>query len=720
MNSTNENNKLKIVLAAIMLPVILLDLAALAYVAFLSKGILFLIYCVLYVVLPGAVLCYIFGIADRIGSINRYLRAVLVFYLGILQLFIQYYLLKSVGHVSWIRYSVPIIIILIALFMLKYDKNRLILCRARYRNLKSDFRRFINGEECWFVAVLITSVTFLVLVFSLFQYPSQEYFTYQDNIWHMSNINILASGSFSDYRVFGYTFRYHYFSDLFYAICKIIFKVETYDCIVKYQVFVIPSLVVLSVYGFFRHLLPEGKTTILKLTTLVLLFAPATLPVFTNSFNYQWLSNVNAVGLTLPCMLILLVLIKLSIDYDINTGKSGYIKLLLLLAVFQLLVSGFKGPIAVTVVGGFAVYALLALRFQNTFKRNITIFAAILAPFLLVYYMLLSYGLASGTAVLSVSSWFSPATEGFIFETAYEDVLKFTGSSLFAKLLLLIPHYLCATGPAAICSVFAIILCIYRYISNKNMDKYQLFSCCFLITGAGGYYLVNHSGKSQMYFLFAVLPTITYIAGQWLSEYNPVWRLKTGYQSLIIFFSKLMLQCVLIIILFISLFSTMILYGSILKKDIDNWNSKYEETDVSNVFSVSSEEIEGLRWIRDNTDMNVMCATNKHYILSGDEKEKAWWFFDSAYSERQLFIEGYSYETNSGFDISKGETMIEINDRMFSGEYNDQYKYELAEKLGIEYLIIHMNEDLSFIPSGKQFSICFKNDSIAIISIRRL
>ena len=704
--NTNKKRNLSLIMKFFVVLFSAVNIFILAYTSVVNKGFLFVLYCTFYVMIPGLILYYLLALPEVLTKLNCYLKVVLVFFLGIFLLFIQYYILKLAGCVSIIRFTVPVLAMLAAVYLIRHKKINLKIIRLNYGKL------FVKGNM--FVYTIFSIILLLVAIYTFLQNPAEEYLKDLDSIWHMGNINMLASNSFGDFRVLGAMFSYHYFSDLFLAICNIIFKMEPYNCVMGYPVFFVPFLMVFSVYGFFKMSLEKFSKWAVKAATVVLLFLPKVDVIFCNTFTFHFLTNVNAVSLALPCLLIILALVKLVLDSDEELGKKAFSKLLVLIFILQLLLSGLKGPFAVMVVGGMVLYFILSFRYKQSRIKNLLLLAVTAASFAIIYPLLLSKGSGSGLIILNIDNLFSVVPYTPIFNYYYNFIVSIIGNRLLAKLILLIPNYAIAAGIAGYVSVFAISIFIYRYIKGKKIPDIELFSYAFIIEGIGGYYLVEHVGHSQMYFLFAALPVVICISAKFLAERWPVSYIEVNVAN----FIKFSPAFIGILIIIISIVGNLSEHVKNIKYALDDSSYAMKGDRIyEDAYSASKGEIEGLEWVRANTNEIAVCATNKHYISSIKTDATALWFYDSAYSARQYSIEGYSGTVNSGYDISKCEEKVSENDKLFRNEYSNIFKYELAEKLGIDYLVIHKNEEKNCVPDGNLFTICFENEDIVIVKV---
>jgi hypothetical protein len=110
------------------------------------------------------------------------------------------------------------------------------------------------------------------------------------------------------------------------------------------------------------------------------------------------------------------------------------------------------------------------------------------------------------------------------------------------------------------------------------------------------------------------------------------------------------------------------------------------EFDPSNPALVSSDQIQSLFWLRDNTNQLDLIATNKHCSrgLTKDDCSERWFLF-SALSERRFLIEGIGYV---GGDVRLKEFYRDLSDQFIS--YPNDRDFEELAKLGVDYLFVDL------------------------------
>ncbi|MCA9767123.1 MAG: hypothetical protein KC455_11985, partial [Carnobacterium sp.] len=507
--------------------------------------------------------------------------------------------------------------------------------------------------------------TVISAIFTLFAFPIPTVVsnapTYQDIAWHMGNVNILSSGSNLDSRVYGVKFLYHYFSDLFYAISKYIFGFSAYELIVQFQFIVIGTVLTLSIIGFFKTVFKKNKFLI-YFSSFLFFYAPTTLNGYYNNVFYHTFTNVNAMALTFPLIVVVLLTIKNTLEFKRNN------KNVLLMLMFMFLLAGFKGPIALMVLVALFIltFAMLIQKKSDILWFKFLIVA--IFSYAIIHFTLLSQG--SDLVKISLDSAFDVITSTSLFPGG----LNNSNSNFFIRFTYVIPHFIIVVFFFSVPYLWSLINNSYGYFKKRTIPLFDQFSLIFSVLSLGAYYIIRHSGYSQMYFLFGTLPVIYYLGGK---ELEKVLIKKTEKDFKIVFLITLSL------LLIRPVFGTV----DMIKEKINQNYSIFENkpTDYFNS-SISSLEYEGMIWIKENTTVNDLFGTNRH---NGDKK----FFLYSAYSERRYYIEGPEYAKNSGLKPEKSQYMLEQNDLLFSLDFPN--KHILARKLGLNYLVQYKKQQPS-------------------------
>jgi hypothetical protein len=136
----------------------------------------------------------------------------------------------------------------------------------------------------------------------------------------------------------------------------------------------------------------------------------------------------------------------------------------------------------------------------------------------------------------------------------------------------------------------------------------------------------------------------------------------------------------------------------------------YEKSNAPSLANVTSGEVDGLLWLRENAPRDAIVLTDRRSLTAKDDYQADCRFFGySAISERQMFIEGFSYSSVSLEEIKK---KIDITNEIYasSGAAAEQLLRENA----IDYIIVTKRMGTQFHPEAESVQLCFENDQMQI------
>lgn len=183
--------------------------------------------------------------------------------------------------------------------------------------------------------------------------------------------------------------------------------------------------------------------------------------------------------------------------------------------------------------------------------------------------------------------------------------------------------------PLIISILLTLIIGKWRNLFSVDTFTIAMMSTC----GLGIFILFNHPGFSQVYFMFNTFAFYSILSMMLLERCECEYNLKN-------------IKSFVVVVAFI-------LIAQSCKYNFDNCDNIYRITpetyityDKNEVSSgsgdVSAGEVEGLRWIRDNLPDNVVLATNKVLCDNPEASGISRSFITSEYTERQIYIEGFS------------------------------------------------------------------------------
>lgn len=625
-----------------------------------NQGIYLILFSLLYVFLPG----FLFITAIDKTFISRYKEQTLfiAFFSGFALLIPQYYLLNAAGCLSFIRFTPIIIAIVLAFFS---RKNLKTICE---RVRKADLFNHSFPYICLFA---ITAVACYVVMKSGTADTSSA--IHIDYSYHMGNIDILTrGGSLEDTRVMGMTFKYHYFMDLYYAILRNIFPAGIWNCVFRFPILLISPIAATSIYSFTSS---KFKNRIVSfILTIFIVFFPSIYNWITE-FTPHMLHNFNNVGFAIPMAICLThMLVNSSDRNEFRYTDTIFIFLL----TYEL--TGTKGPFALILLGSMFIFFVYNWVYQRNFSLpQACCFIVMLAAFALIWFTLLNvaindqniYSDKSGLASLFSYEVSMPASTvlsekatdiRFAFITVPLSIVECFGGAA-------IPFFI---------SVPVLLILPFRKI-KKAIDPAYVFVTIAACVSIGGAYLLS-IGHNRIYFLMFAIPYIYMVCA--------------GFYTVIKGKKRPLISAANIAVAV-----SLCLFG------VSMVSSVLNPEEICGFDPAEQGEIEGLNWIRENTDKNALLAIN-------DPMPNFKAYYYSGFSERRFYLESYIYAMNSGKTESDLKDQIAKNNELF---YSNNSK-ELAEKLGIDYFLYYDTTGKTPEILENNYYLCFNSNCLKIYS----
>ena len=243
--------------------------------------------------------------------------------------------------------------------------------------------------------------------------------------------------------------------------------------------------------------------------------------------------------------------------------------------------------------------------------------------------------------------------------------------------------------------------------SIKNIPSKDIFIGGLAYTGIVFGYLLYFPGNSQLYFLMISIPFIELLAVDYIwSNYS---SLNKGF--------KIFVLITFILGSFTTVFIGLHQGGNGVLKINDVLTKNEMETQPS-WNSITKYEYEGMLWLKENTEEEDVIASDRYHLTSPSSEwstEGSKYFYYSAFSQRQFFLEGWEY----GYQDQDGEKnpvigqKIEICKKLYSNNTN---KVEIMNKNEINYLVVSRFSHPDLEIRDKNLDLVFHNRDIKIYS----
>ena len=527
--------------------------------------------------------------------------------------------------------------------------------------------------------------------------------------YHAGVINALAAGfPPQDPWIDGLTIQYHYFTELLWSIPVRLFGLNSEELLMYGTPIVITPVLAIALYSFFREF--AGKKENAGIYCLALHFSNMfMIRGFASSwFLYHIYSNINNAGMGISCLLVMLPLLKFMDTGHAADKRSIGLKETLFLSLLVMLTTGIKGPVAIVFVGGLIGTFLLSLLLGKFDVRALIVTLLSSASFLLIYvYILGSQG--SQETNETGGSLFNPFEVTDIFFLKPEIMDAVHGSRLLQWMVLFLMFSLFYFTAFLFPFVIGYIRELFLVLTKRKeyiFSRVSVYASC--LVGFIGLMLLNFSGHSQVYFGFVTSALVPVIAFWFFEDMS---NRKSAILKLIkiIFYVSLVLTTATMMLY--TLRSSHDAYNRLLSKDENN--SKYR--------NVTTQEYEGLIWIRDHTEKDALIASDRYYSAPLEEYDYAnrddnVHFAYAIYSRRRQYMEGAGFSLDtSGFEMRR--EMVEINNMMFDPDNTS--RGDLARSLGVDYIIVSKRFNPVSDLSNDDYTVCFSNDEMVIYSVKQ-
>ncbi len=542
---------------------------------------------------------------------------------------------------------------------------------------------------------------------------------YHDFLFHTGNITTLSRTLFGyDIRVAEVKFFYHYFYELTFALCKHIFKMDAFRLYLNGNALVCawPLSLALTIIGQriknstestkFQRLLYCGGLFVSCICLLPLNVVGGRFPI--SWLDNHLFSNGNAMGLALS-MTVLTIDILVEGWYEEFSLRRLFVLFLLIMGV-----TGYKGTAGATVmVIAIAVSVIETFIIKKFSLARLAYVVTITIGFLYTNIAINTGPSSPGANNRSVDF----TTAGTLGSNRIGQIFSkfgFDYTNTVWAVIGVILSSIVIIGPCILPFVGFAVSRFKKLIKEKEIgDIFDWFVIGSVLIGLGGFCLFAVPGFSQVYFVIANAAFIFYGSMKYCVENKEKWVTKLTYG----FFALGTLFLVVDL-------------GHYCYDDIkSNLDYAHKIEDVQYLVSreniekgyteslVSKETIQAYQWLRDNTDESSRIAVDRFSEgldkTSGGKDKRQIYFYASAFSERQCFIEGYDYS-----DITEEQIQAKLrtNEKFFSSDPNTANS--ALSLNGINYLVVTQIGHPDFVNTNPQLEKVFENKDVSIYKFK--
>ena len=665
-----------------------------AFGASLKGIVIFLLFVLFYVQLPGMLIGRLLGFAPRHVST----ALVVGFYLGWALELAAYFAAEALRGLDLILYVTgpACSAVYIAL---------LLMTRGRRQSLQLS-----PGSIPIFLSITFVLCFFYSLTSTQFGYMSPEIsdftYLYKDDAYHMGIINALAEGYPPSNPWFaGRPLYYHFFTEMLYAIPVRLFGLTSDFMVMSCAPYIIAYAFPLSAFALFRELCSRenlcGLYCFLTFAANMFLISSET-----KSWLYSHIfGNANSFCFSMSAAFVAVIVIKYWRECIADGQKR--VRYFVILAVLTLLITGIKGPVGAVLIVSLWASTLLGLILRQEWFSTLVYVAILTACFAVVYLFVIS----GQDTVSSGGDLISPGKVIDYFVRG-DDVMAYAqnlGIPAGLQKYVLAAVFMCFvamafTVPFVVGYIREVILVL---AGRKPFLLERVTVYAFAAVGLLSMMILNFNGCSQIYFGFAGTCMIPIISFWFFEDFEG--RKNVGAWIVLAVF----------VLCLIPSAWTMTQY---LEKRVDrtishatNYNNAYE----SKYKSITGAEYEALSWIRENTPHRCVLATNRYssvpmsrykYNVRGNNT----FFLYAVYSGRSFYLEGAGYSIGED-ELDLRLERIENNDKLYDAAYTGRGK--LAHDLGIQYVVVSKDFGDFGDLENDNYRKCFSNEAVDIYEI---
>jgi hypothetical protein len=498
-------------------------------------------------------------------------------------------------------------------------------------------------------------------------------------------------------RISGVQFSYQYFNSIHLAVQSYVTKIH--PVIITSRFFPFFDMLLLAAAAFFvgRKFFFDDRKAIYFAFILFFTNSAASImefstsgKVFCNFLFRRLFLHPRAVEIAISFVLILF-----GVLYDLLKHEKISWNKILLSGLFFFFLVGAKGPVAFVF---FAAINLMLLFKILTRRMNSCYFVywALLSIIFVGVYLIL-YQSEKGN--VPSSDFLSFQIGSLLRQTiAYgRFATLFLNESLKSVIyILLIPFFLITYLPFAMPLFIVNSLATLRNVAKVASIKiFVIFaSCCGIFLGI----FVREVGRSNSYFIETAIPFITIAALVYLLEKGNMLRKR--------------FQVMILAVFLLSLSTTAIDYlktvqGAIkpIREPETFYGSERRAMILTNL------EYQGLLWLNGNTENDVVISSDRYYRTKKQQGELgASWFYYSAFSNRQMYLEGWAYQHNLPKEIL--EKKLKVCALLYTERTAS--RGEIMKRNHIDYMIVSdfVNPGLKF--HDETIQLVFENADIKI------
>lgn len=585
---------------------------------------------------------------------------------------------------------------------------------------------FSAGERLAQVPVSFCIFFLIVLLYALlstqYQYMAPDLSTSiimnADKAYHMGLIDSLSH----DYPlqspwIQGRYISYHIFTEVLYAIPVKFLGMEADFLLLSCGPYLTTFAICTTMYSFFAELTRKPERAGIY-CLLVMLANPYVARNIYKSIAFTFIiTNDNTSGYGVVAAMGFIILLKYWFKAYDKRGERIPAAMTVLLTAFLMLVSGIKGPMGIVLIAAFWGTLFLGWILRSC-RFNLIVPALTMSAGFAVVYMTILGAKGRGTAtggnslisfgdITNVSFWKEPVTEW----------LKAASVPYPARLIILLALFMLFYLTAYLLPfIIGYLRELYVVLAKKKPYVFhEVIVYASFLVGFIAMFFLRYSGHSQIYFgllslFFAPLISYWYLedafqrysSGLMTGARAGLFKVMLGISAVILVFSSIMLA---------------VTFDNMVPAAVKHADRSREYEMYT---SMSNAEWQAMEWIEDNTPTDALLATDRYYSvpLNKYAVDNRWanrFFLYAAYSNRFCYIAG------SGYNLGTTEWPIRLEMIKKNRELYDpanEARGDTARELGVDYVVV--SKRFTDVPSlqGCGYDLCYKNTDIEIYEVK--
>lgn len=637
-----------------------------------AAGLVFLLFQILFILLPGAGVLAVLGIKP----VSKLELVSFSYGIGYAVNIITYYLIMLSGIKEYAVWVLCLEAFLAAAVL--YKKKDCLL------TLEED----TAGNIICGVMLVILFLCRFFLYFGVNKIPSagEANFYTADLMYYIGNsVEMAKECPPMDFRWHIQPYKYHLFGSAQMALLQMVVKIPMVMLEFSYGFIQPCMLLVFSIYSLLKRMGLKKEFCALGLSAILFMTGWEEGTFCTYAAHMLIVPFGFDIGLAYMLLSVLFYILYLR-EQKIN------VKILSALLIFTAACTGAKGPFAVVLIGAIGIDCAYRFLVKRAYKQTLAVGLSMLGVFLLIFFGVISEGFntvngGNGLGIKPLGIVLDSRVGGAVLRRLPASLPEGIRYGLTAILYLIM-------GIPGLGMLPVMVFAVRKKINRDILEKNLIFLYLIVIGVILGLF-TSQSGYSQMYFLFAGIPFVAVLVVKALSGICGRHKNRVTWG-------------IAAVILLLGIYGCC-QYKGYYKTGLDNLTKGTGtgwQTEQPNL--VTYEEYEAYEWIRKNTDEDSLLVSN---VMLRPNHGRS--FVTGAFSERHLWLEGWEY----GYVVRSVEEVSRQQDITARAMENDAGAIETLISEGVDYLVQIKQISPGFRLDTQFGSPVFENNGVCIYQL---